>query len=264
MSGPGDARPPTELRLLGLGGIPEVRPGDDLAALIGDAIGAAGIGLEPGDVVVVTHKVVSKAEGRLVSLREIEPSALARRWAAAWNKDARQVEVVLRESRRIVRMDRGVIIAETAHGLICANAGVDASNVEPETVCLLPADPDASAAGLRSALGERFGFAPEEAPAVVVTDSFGRPWRVGIVNVAIGVAGLAPLADYRGRTDAAGYELHVSVLAVADELAAAAELVMHKLDARPVVVVRGYLPPTDTPAGTGRDLILDPARDLFR
>ena len=264
MSRSTEARPPAELRLLGLGGIPEVRPGDDLVAMIGDAIEAAGVGLEPGDVIVVTHKVVSKAEGRLVDLRGIEPSALARQWAAAWNKDARQVEVVLRESRRIVRMDRGVIIAETAHGLICANAGVDASNVEPEMVCLLPADPDASAAGLRTALARRFGFAEETAPAVVVTDSFGRPWRVGIVNVAIGVAGLAPLADYRGRHDAAGYELHGSVLAVADEVAAAAELVMHKLDARPVVVVRGYEPPIDSPPGTGGDLILDPARDLFR
>lgn len=256
--------PPAELRLLGLSGIPEVRPGDDLAVLVGDAIDGAGVGLVASDVVVVTHKVVSKAEGRLVALGDVEPSALARTWAEAWGKDARQVEVVLRESRRIVRMDRGVIIAETAHGLICANAGVDASNVGPETVCLLPADPDASAAALRAALGQRFGFAPEAAPATIVTDSFGRPWRNGIVNVAIGVAGLAPLADYRGQQDAAGYELHVSVLAVADEVAAAAELVMHKLDARPVVVVRGYQPPTDSPPGTGRDLILDPARDLFR
>ncbi len=259
-----ERRLPAELRLLGLDGMPEVRPGDDLAGLIGEAIERSGAGLLPGDVVVVTHKVVSKAEGRLVSLRDVEPSALARRFADGAGKDARQVEVVLRESRRIVRMDRGVIIAETAHGLICANAGVDASNVEPETVCLLPVDPDASAAGLRTTLGERFGFVPEAAPGVVISDSFGRPWRVGIVNVAIGVAGLAPLADYRGRVDAAGYELHVSVLAVADELAAAAELVMHKLEARPVAIVRGYAPPTASPPGTGRDLILGAGRDLFR
>ncbi len=266
---PADHRPPTldlsrpaELRLIGLGGIPEVRPGDDLARMVGDAIERSGAGLAPGDVLVVTHKVVSKAEGRLTALAEVEPSPLARRFAAATGKDARQVEVVLRESRRIVRMDRerGVIIAETAHGLVCANAGVDASNVEPDTVCLLPVDPDASAASLRDALAARFGVAP----GIVVSDSFGRPWRVGIVNVAIGVAGLAPLADYRGQRDAAGYELHVSVLAVADELAAAAELVMHKLDARPVVLIRGYEPPTASPPGTGRDLILDPARDLFR
>jgi coenzyme F420-0:L-glutamate ligase/coenzyme F420-1:gamma-L-glutamate ligase len=248
------------LRLFGLGGLPEVRPGDDLAHLIGDAIEGSGLGLAEGDILVVTHKIVSKAEGRLVSLTEIEPSALAVGIGERFDKDPRQVEVVLRESRRIVRMDRGVIVSETAHGFVCANAGVDASNVAPETVCLLPVDPDASAAKLREALAARFGIAP----GVVVSDSFGRPWRVGIVNVAIGVAGLPPLADYRGQTDAAGYELHVSVLAIADELAAAAELVMNKLDARPVVLVRGYHPPVDAPPGTGRDLILDPARDLFR
>ena len=251
---------PSELRLLGLAGIPEVRPGDDLARLVGDAVAASGVGLAEGDILVVTHKIVSKAEGRLVRLPEVEPSALARRIGEQFGKDPRQVEVVLRESKRIVRMDRGVIVSETAHGFVCANAGVDASNVAPETVCLLPADPDGSAARLREALANRF----DVAPGVVVSDSFGRPWRVGIVNVAIGVAGLAPLADYRGFTDAAGYELHVSVLAVADELAAAAELVMHKLDARPVVLIRGYHPPVAAPPGTGRDLILDPARDLFR
>ncbi len=275
---------PAELRLLALGGIPEVRPGDDVAWLIGDAIERSGTGLEAGDILVVTHKIVSKAEGRLVRLAEIEPSPVARRFAERYGKDPRQVEVVLRESRRIVRMDRGVLIAETEHGLICANAGVDASNVAPDTVCLLPLDPDASAARLRAEIGKRFGFAididqvpptdaawspalgppPATAPGVIVSDSFGRPWRNGIVNVAIGVAGLAPLADYRGRYDQAGYELHVSVLAVADELAAAAELVMNKLDARPVVLVRGYVPPTEGLAGTGRDLILDPERDLFR
>jgi coenzyme F420-0:L-glutamate ligase/coenzyme F420-1:gamma-L-glutamate ligase len=253
-----------ELRLFGLDGIPEVRPGDDLAALIGDAIERSGVGLLAGDVLVITHKIVSKAEGRLVDLRQVEPSPLARRFAADAGKDPRQVEVVLRESKRIVRMDRGVLIAETAHGFVCANAGVDASNVEPETVCLLPVDPDGSAARLRAALGARFGLPPETAPAVIITDSFGRPWRTGIVNVAIGVAGLAPLADYRGFRDAAGYELHVTVLAVADELAAAAELLMHKLAARPVVLVRGYAHPLDAPPGTGRDLVLDPGRDLFR
>jgi coenzyme F420-0:L-glutamate ligase/coenzyme F420-1:gamma-L-glutamate ligase len=161
-------------------------------------------------------------------------------------------------------MDRGVIITETAHGFICANAGVDASNVSPDTICLLPVDPDASAAAIRDGLGRRFDLRETDLPGVIVADSFGRPWRNGIVNVAIGVAGLAPLADYRGQYDAAGYELHVSVLAVADELAAAAELVMHKLDARPVVLVRGYKPSTGTPFGTGRDLVIDPARDLFR
>jgi coenzyme F420-0:L-glutamate ligase/coenzyme F420-1:gamma-L-glutamate ligase len=258
----GQAAP--ELRLFGLDGVPEVRPGDDLAAMIGETIERSAIRLLAGDVVVVTHKIVSKAEGRLVNLREVEPSDLARRFAAEAGKDPRQVEVVLRESRRIVRMDKGIIIAETPHGFVCANAGVDASNVAPETVCLLPLDPDGSAARLRTAIGARFGFDPDRAPAVIITDSFGRPWRTGIVNVAIGVAGLPPLADYRGIRDAAGYELHVTVLAIADELASAAELLMHKLAARPVVVVRGYTPPVDAPPGTGRDLILDPGRDLFR
>jgi coenzyme F420-0:L-glutamate ligase/coenzyme F420-1:gamma-L-glutamate ligase len=249
-----------EIRLLGLDGIPEVVPGDDLAGIIGDAIERSGHGLTADDILVVTHKIVSKAEGRLVDLRTVTPSDLATSIADRFGKDARQVEVVLRESSRIVRMDRGVIIAETAHGLICANAGVDASNVSADTACLLPVDPDGSAAALRSHLEARFGVAP----GIIISDSFGRPWRVGIVNVAVGVAGLAPLADYRGYTDAAGYELHVSVLAVADELAAAAELVMNKLDARPVVLIRGYVSPVGAEPGTGRDLILDPARDLFR
>lgn len=252
--------PPTELRIFGLGGVPEVTPEDDVAALVVAAVEASGLGLEPGDVLVVTHKIVSKAEGRLVRLPEIEPSLLANRLAADAGKDPRQIEVVLREAKRISRMDRRVIIAETVHGFVCANAGVDASNVAPDVVCLLPVDPDASAAGLRAALQARFGVEV----GVIVSDSFGRPWRNGIVNVAIGVAGLAPLADYRGQHDSAGYELRASVLAVADELAAAAELVMHKLEARPVALIRGYVPPTDAPPGTGRDLVMDPGRDLYR
>ncbi|MFL5761342.1 MAG: coenzyme F420-0:L-glutamate ligase [Thermomicrobiales bacterium] len=253
-----------ELRLTGLQSIPDIHPGDDLVRIIGGAIERSGAALEAGDILVVTHKIVSKAEGRLVDLSDITASPLAERLGKHYAKDPRQVEVVLREAVRIVRMDRGVIIAETTHGFICANAGVDASNVGPETVCLLPVDPDASAAAIRDGLGQRFGIADRDLPGVIIADSFGRPWRNGIVNVAIGVAGLAPLADYRGQFDTAGYELHVSVLAVADELAAAAELVMHKLDARPVVLVRGYMPATETPFGTGRDLIIDPSRDLFR
>ncbi len=262
---------PAELRIYGLGGLPEVRPGDDLGALIGDAIAASGLGLEATDVLVVTHKIVSKAEGRLVELAGVEPSVLAERVAREAGKDARQIEVVLREARRISRMERGIIIAETSHGFVCANAGVDASNVAEGVVCLLPVDPDASAARLRAVLGARFGLdpagapgAPGTAPGVIVSDSFGRAWRNGIVNVAIGVAGMAPLADYRGQHDAAGYELRASVLAVADELASAAELVTHKLEARPVALVRGYVPPTDLPPGTARDLVMDPTRDLYR
>jgi len=256
------AATPAELRIIGLDGIPEVHPGDDLHALIAGAIDGSGQGLREDDVIVVTHKIVSKAEGRLVDLRSVTPSDFARRWAERFDKDARQVEVVLGETRRIVRMERGILITETHHGFICANAGVDQSNVSPETVTLLPVDPDRSAEGIRRALDNRFGL--ERGPGVVISDSFGRPWRTGIVNIAIGVAGMAPLADYRGMYDASGYELHVSVMAVADELAAAAELVMNKLDARPVVLIRGYQPPTGAPHGSGRDLILDPTRDLFR
>ncbi len=253
-----------EIRIIGIPGIPDVAPGDDLTALVGDAIAGSGTGLDPGDIVVVTHKIVSKAEGQIVDLRTIEPSALARGFAARWDKDPRKIEVVLREAHRIVRMHKGLIIAETAHGFVCANAGVDASNASPDAVVLLPRDPDASASHLREALAQRFGLSDGDAPAVIVSDSFGRPWRDGIVNVAVGVSGMAPLVDYRGQSDAAGYELSASVLAVADEVAAAAELVMHKLANRPVAIVRGYQSPLPSAPGTGRDLIMDPERDLFR
>jgi coenzyme F420-0:L-glutamate ligase/coenzyme F420-1:gamma-L-glutamate ligase len=251
-----------ELSIVGIDGIPDVRPGDDLHRMIGDAIESSGRGLYSDDVLVVTHKVVSKAEGQLVELETVTPSDFAKRWAERYNKDPRQVEVVLGEAQRIVRMDRGVLIAETRHGFICANAGVDHSNVGLDTVCLLPVDPDRSARGIRDALAARFGL--RDGPGVVISDSFGRPWRAGIVNIAIGAAGLAPLEDYRGYHDPAGYELGVTVLAVADELAGAAELVMNKLDARPVVLIRGYKSPTGSRHGTGRDLVLDPSRDLFR
>ena len=175
------------------------------------------------------------------------------------DKDPRQIEVVLRESRRIVRMDRGIIISETRHGFVCANAGVDASNVPGnETVCLLPLDPDASAAKLQRSLADHTGVEP----AVVISDSFGRPWRQGITDVAIGVAGLNPLADYRGRTDPHGNPLEASVLAVADELAAAAELAMGKTDAVPAAIVRNY--PYEPAPGTARELLMEPERDFFR
>jgi len=248
------------IQIIGLDGIPEVQPGDNIVGLIQTALAENEVALEDGDVLVVTHKIVSKAEGQLIDLRTIEPSELAAQWAARYDKDARQVEVVLREAMRIVRMERGVLIAETRHGFICANAGVDASNVSAETVCLLPVDPDASARGIRNGLaagsGKRIG--------VVISDSFGRPWRNGIVNVAIGVAGIPALADYRGQSDAAGYSLHVTVLAIADEMAAAAELMMNKLDARPVAIVRGYTMPVGGEAGTGQDLVMDASKDLFR
>jgi len=244
------------VEILPIEGLPEVRPGDDLAALL---LASAGEDLAPGDVLVVTHKVVSKAEGRLVDLREVRPSPLAKSFAARHGKDPRHVEVVLRESRRIVRMERGLIISETHHGFVCANAGVDASNVPgEETVCLLPLDPDASAARLARDVRERAGL---ELP-VVISDSFGRPWRNGIANVAIGLCGMSPFADYRGQRDPHGRTLEASVLAVADELAAAAELVMGKTSAVPAAVVRNY--PYHPGPGTAKDLLMESEKDLFR
>jgi coenzyme F420-0:L-glutamate ligase/coenzyme F420-1:gamma-L-glutamate ligase len=244
-----------EVEVLGVEGFPEVRPGDDLNSMISGAVAGD---LRPGDVLVVTHKIVSKAEGRLVDLRTVEPSTFAKGYATRYGKDPRQIEVVLRESRRIVRMDRGIVISETHHGFVCANAGVDASNVPGDTVCLLPVDPDASAARLREALAED----PGVVVAVVISDSFGRAWRHGITDVAIGVAGMDPVADYRGRRDPHGYPMEASVLAVADELAAAAELVMGKTDGIPLAIVRGY---SYSPAsGSARELLMPPERDMFR
>lgn len=240
-------------------GLPEITPSDPIAAMIAEQIDRQAGGLHAGDIVVVTHKIVSKAEGQLVELDTVSPSPLASAFASRHGKDARQVEVVLRESRRIVRMDRGHIISETRQGFICANAGVDASNVESGIVTLLPRDPDASARRIRESLADgRDDF------GVIVTDSFGRPWRNGIVNVAIGVSGIAPLADYRGQHDPSGHELRSTVLAVADELAAAAELVMHKLQSVPVAVIRGYQWQVTCKPGTGQDLVMPADRDLFR
>ena len=247
-----------EIRIIPVPGIPEVHADDDLGGMIADGIRAAG-GLEAGDAVVVTQKVVSKAEGRIVDLGTVSPGAFARQVAEAWEKDARQVEVVLGESRRIVRMGHGVMICETHHGFICANAGVDASNVEQTgTVCLLPVDPDASAQEIRARLEREFGVPC----AVIVSDSFGRPWREGIVNFAIGCAGMLPLLDYTGQHDPAGYELRVTAMAVVDELAAAAELAHGKLARVPVAIIRGAI---YTPGeGTVRALVRDAERDLFR
>jgi coenzyme F420-0:L-glutamate ligase/coenzyme F420-1:gamma-L-glutamate ligase len=212
-------------------------------------------------VLVVTQKVVSKAEGAVVDLRTVEPRPEAVAWAEAWDRDARQVEVVLREARRIVRMERGVLITETHHGFVCANGGIDASNVGPgsgDVVTLLPRDPDASAGRIRAALRERFGH---DLP-VIVSDSFGRPWRWGITDVALGVSGLLPLEDLRGVPDADGRVMRTTVRAVADELASAAELALGKTAGRPVALVRGANPPLGE--GTIRDLLMAPENDLFR
>ena len=231
--------------------MPEVREGDDVAALI-----AAAAQLEDGDVVVVVHKVVSKGEGRVVRLADVMPSAQARDLAA--DEDPRRLEVILSESARVVRTRPPLVIAETRHGFVCASAGVDASNApEPETVVLLPEDPDASAARLRQRLGELTGADV----AVIVSDSFGRAWRQGTTDVAIGCAGLRPLLDLHGERDPAGYALHSTVIAVADELAGAAELVRGKLDGVPAAVIRGFEPRGE---GTARELVIPPERDLFR
>jgi coenzyme F420-0:L-glutamate ligase/coenzyme F420-1:gamma-L-glutamate ligase len=249
-----------EIRVIPVRGIGEVRPGDDLAGLILDALAAAGKAIEPGDVLVVTQKVVSKAEGRLVDPETVEPSAFARQIAETARKDAHFQEVVLRESRRIVKMANGVLITETHHGLICANSGVDESNVAGgRVVCLLPEDPDRSAADLRATIAGRVGAAP----AVIISDTFGRPWRDGQVNVAIGVAGMLPLSDYAGVDDPYGYTMHATLIAVADELAGAAELAMGKIDAVPVAIVRGY-PYTPSDTASAARLLRDPRFDLFR
>jgi coenzyme F420-0:L-glutamate ligase/coenzyme F420-1:gamma-L-glutamate ligase len=247
----------TRLELTALEGIPEIQPGDDLAAIIADALGDHD--LADTDILVITQKVVSKAEGRLVSLGSVTPSPFALSWAERWGRDPRQVELVLRESAEIVRMGpAGLIISRTRHGLVCANAGVDVSNVGGgEVASLLPIDPDASARTIREALRTRLGAAP----AVIISDSFGRPWRNGIVNVAVGSAGLEPLLDLRGTPDAAGREMAATVIAVADELASAADLAGGKVAQRPVVLVRGYeWRPSDLGAAA---LVMERERDLF-
>jgi coenzyme F420-0:L-glutamate ligase/coenzyme F420-1:gamma-L-glutamate ligase len=249
------------VELLAPDGIPEIRPGDDLGAMIAGTLRDGDIGLLEGDVLVVTQKVVSKAEGRIVDLATITPSPAAREFAERWGKDPRQVELVLRESTEVVRMaEGGLIISRTPQGFVCANAGVDLSNVgDGEVATLLPIDPDASARRLAGQLGELMGVRP----AVVISDSFGRPWRNGIVNVAIGVAGLEPLLDLRGTPDAQGRVMHSTVIAVADELASAAELAGGKTDQRPVVVVRGYTGERVANGPGAAALVMDRAHDLF-
>ncbi len=248
-----------QVQIIGVGGMPDVRPGDDLATLILEAIRGQGVDIEDGDVLVVTQKIVSKAEGRLVDLRQVEPSPQARELAARTGKDPRLLEVILRESRRIVRQERDVIICETKHGLVCANAGVDTSNVGGGVVSLLPQNPDQSAERIRAAIQEKKGGI---SIAVIISDTFGRPWREGHTNVAIGLAGMSAMKDYVGQTDPHGYVLRVSTMAVADELAAAAELVMEKLSRVPVAIVRGF--DYQRAEGSGRELIRPQERDLFR
>ena len=223
----------SQVSLMALQGLPEIRPGDDLLAALLRCTPA----LEPGDILVVTQKVVSKAEGRLVRLDSVEPSSRALEIARAMDKDAALVELVLRESQELVRQERGVLVSRTHHGFVCANAGIDLSNVDGgQTACLLPVDPDGSARRLYQGLSETLGFAVP----VLISDSFGRPWRQGITNVTLGSYGLEPLLDYRGQTDAQGMEMKATVTAVADSLAAATELVVGKSTGAGACLIRGY------------------------
>ncbi len=251
------------VEVIALTGIPEIRPGDDLPAILVEALRnlPEAMPLRVDDVLVVTQKIVSKAEGAIVDLTTIEPRPEAVQFARQWDRDARQIEVVLREARRIVRWQNGVLITETPHGFVCANGGVDASNVGPRSgnvVTLLPADPDASADGIRAAVRDAFDV---DVP-VIVSDSFGRPWRWGIVDVAIGVSGLRPIDDLRGTPDADGRVMHSTVRATADEIATAAELAFGKTARRPAALVRGANPTR----GEGRiaDVLMPREFDLFQ
>ena len=246
------------LEVIALEGVGEVGQGDSVGNLVCDACARLGLQLASGDIVVVAHKIVSKSEGRTVDLDTVAPSARALQIASDLDKDPRLTELILQESRRVVRTGGKTIIVETRHGFICANAGVDLSNAGSGRAVLLPENPDRSAAKIRDEIEARTGAAP----AVIVSDSFGRPWRLGTTDVALGVAGLNPLKDYRGDTDRYGYELRASMAAVADEIASAAELVMGKKDGIPVVLVRGY--PIDSRKGSAQELLRPEAEDLFR
>jgi coenzyme F420-0:L-glutamate ligase/coenzyme F420-1:gamma-L-glutamate ligase len=255
----GSREPAREVRIRPLLVAGEIRPGDSLSEKVLAAAKKARIRFQDGDILVVKHKVVSKAEGALVALDQVHTSAASRTWARRYGLDARVTELALRESRRVVRRKRGVLITETRHGFICANSGVDVSNVDGgRQAALLPKDPDRSAARLRRELKKSLGLEI----AVIVSDSFGRPWREGLTEVAIGVAGMRPLVDYRGRRDSHGHRLHASIDAVADELACAAGLVCGKLANTPACIIRGFS--YRVGSGSARQLIRPAAQDLFR
>jgi coenzyme F420-0:L-glutamate ligase/coenzyme F420-1:gamma-L-glutamate ligase len=247
------------LTLTAIEGIPMITPGDNLAELIARALARMDLKLRDGDILSVCQKIVSKAEGRLVNLKDVEPSPMALKFAERWDKDARSVELVLRQTSRIVRMDNAVLIVETGPGWVCANAGIDESNsLEDDRAILLPEDPDASAVRLRADLKRLTGATI----AVLVTDTFGRPWRDGLTEVCLGIAGLDPMLDLRGTTDLGGRALHHTVIAIGDELACAAGLLMPKAGATPAVLIRGYH--YQPAAGSAKALIRPAASDLFR
>jgi coenzyme F420-0:L-glutamate ligase/coenzyme F420-1:gamma-L-glutamate ligase len=247
------------ITLTAIEGIPMIKAGDNLAELIAHAVARMDLQLRDGDILSICQKIVSKAENRLVNLNDIEPSPLARKFAERWEKDPRAVELVLRQTSRIVRMDNAVLIVETGPGWVCANAGIDESNsLEDDRAILLPEDPDASAMRLRTELKRLTGAEI----AVIVTDTFGRPWRDGLTEVCLGIAGMDAMLDLRGTTDLGGRELHHTVIAIADELACAAGLLMPKAGATPAVLIRGY---HYNPAeGSAKSLIRPAASDLFR
>jgi coenzyme F420-0:L-glutamate ligase / coenzyme F420-1:gamma-L-glutamate ligase len=247
------------ITLTAIEGIPMIKAGDNLAELIAHAVARMDLQLRDGDILSICQKIVSKAENRLVNLNDIEPSPLARKFAERWEKDPRAVELVLRQTSRIVRMDNAVLIVETGPGWVCANAGIDESNsLEDDRAILLPEDPDASAMRLRTELKRLTGAEI----AVLVTDTFGRPWRDGLTEVCLGIAGMDAMLDLRGTTDLGGRELHHTVIAIADELACAAGLLMPKAGATPAVLIRGYhYKPAE---GSAKALIRPAASDLFR
>ena len=250
------------IQVIGITGLPEVRPGDPLGKSIVDAASSQGTSIEANDILIVSQKVVSKTEGRLVDLRTVRPSPFARQLAASSGRDPRVVELVLQESRAIVRMDlsRGILITETQHGFVCANAGIDASNVPgDDIVALLPIDPDRSATQIQQQVGQALDGGDV---AVLITDTFGRAWREGHTDFAIGAAGIESIKDYRGTRDTAGKVLKVTRMAVADELASAAELVMGKAVAVPAAIIRGY--PFRRSSAGAKSLVREAATDLFR
>ncbi len=246
------------MEIIGLEGLGEIKQGDAVGELICVACSRHLISLNEEDILVIAHKIVSKAEGQMVRLDAVEPSARALELSKKLGKDPPLVEVILRESRSIIRTGGGTIIVETHHGFICANAGVDLSNAGLGQVALLPRDPDRSAKRIREEIRKLNGAAP----GIIISDSFGRPWRMGTVDVALGVSGLKPIKDYRGKNDRYGYELRASVSAIADELASAAELVMGKSDGVPVAIIRGYK--VEKEEGAAQELLRPEATDLFR
>jgi len=248
-----------EIKIIGLTGIPVIRSGDNLTEIILATARRQGVKISNGDVIVITQKIVSKAEGRLINLDKVAPSSFALEIAKKTGKDPRYVDIILKETKNIVKITNKILIIETKHGFVCANAGVDRSNVSKhEIVALLPKNPDKSAKQIRNEIKRKIGVEV----AVIISDTFGRPWREGHINVAVGVAGMKPITDYRGKKDMFGYVLKVTTMAIADELASAAELVMGKTNSIPVAILKGFKYPKG--GGTAKELVRPLEKDLFR